>query len=348
MDEKGHTKKLTPQEAYIFLFNPDVEDEGYIPEWVNNIDVNNIPQPDFAHGEHHIETVRSFARVMAVRNRTDEYWIKTIDQAAKYHDISQGYTLDDRVPIGTHQVASAVIAFILTGNKDISDLIELHSYDNILRYSPAIDPEAFQALRILVDADRIANMGYSGLVRSAYYWGYRDNPMQDSPNEIIKNREVCDTRVEQDGLSYDYEDRVRRYCLTNILPYLINNNLLEKAIYHCETNLQRFFGITRKEEAYLRKLAFDPKKLQSALNGDFDYHYFELDRLNDVYNNADNILETNDRYRYLFIRKAILEEEILAECRYIVFTQQHNKNEEFKILTQESIDFLLNKSPWKV
>lgn len=317
-----------PEAVYRHLFGPDPDEglEGWA--WVKNIDVKSVPRPDFPHSLHHIETVRAFSKVMAEVSGLGKYWKNTLNTAAIYHDISLGYT---KVPQGPHPTASSVIAYMLTGNDDVADLILSHNEDDLdLR-----EDEGSKALEILRDADQLALMGYAGLIRNAYYWGFRHELMESDPKEILDTMVLCDPRCNHNGLPQDYEEKVRLFALEQLFPFLIESKQIDRAMAHAQTNIQRFFGSPRLEISFLARLGYDKTMLEAVSK-----KKLKIDNWRFLESYAGEIQEINPKHSYLFIRKPLSDCLIFLICEHIQFLLRHFGEEEAKRSIKKSL-------PWK-
>lgn len=325
-----------PEVVYRYLFNPPLDEP--IEDWVKRIDVEHIPEPDFAHSLHHIETVRSFAKVMVEGSGISEYWKGVIDTAVTYHDISQGITTHNKMPHGPHSVVSAIIAYMYTGSDHVSDLVWSHNEDRL----PAAKDEKSTARVILRDADQLSLMGYSGLIRRAHYWGFRHYFMEEEPEDILQEMILCDPRCTVNGLPEDYEENVRLFCLKNLFPFLIESDQIDRALAHSEANVERFFGSQKLEMIFLSDLKYSRNRLERVQRGGekIPQMLFSL-------NHEEKIQKIDEKYSYLFIRKPLLDGSIIDICKSIQFCLSHYGEEEAK----EAIDKLLNDhqstNPWK-
>lgn len=330
-----------PEAVYKYLnYWPD--DEPVEP-WVKNIDVSSIPKPDFPHSLHHVETVRTFSRVMAKICGLGEYWRNTLDTAAIYHDISQGYTLQEKVPLGPHNVASSVIAYMLTENQDVAELIHNHNDDNLGNIAPETT-EMDTAMQILRDADRLSLMGYSGLIRSAYYWGFRHKLMDQNPKSVLDKMILCDSRCSDEGLPVDYEKKVRHFCLRNLFPFLIKTNQIDRAANQAKTNIDRFFGSHQSKEGFLSQLRWNKTMLEKALKKELRVDEWWL------YAGYSGIVqETSRKYSHLFIEKPLLDRSILEICEAIQFRLTNYGKVKAERLIKELLNgnSALTTDPWE-
>lgn len=320
----------SPKEVYQQI-NGWNEAEEPLEEWVEKIDIENIPKPDFPHSAPHVLAVRSFASVMADTCNLDTEWKEKIDQAAILHDISQGYTVNGTVPIGRHNSASELIAYMLTGDKVICNLVYCHPEDDLSTYG--YDEETMLATAILRDADQLDLSGFTGLLRAAYYWGFRHPLMFQSSDNLLKTASLFDARCDLNGLPNDYEFDVRDFCMKNLFPFLVETNQVDKARSHAINNIYRFFGSGKKEIGFLNHLRFDDKLLEKVSREGFN----NLDLI--VYKGySGSVQETHHKYRHLFIRKPLMDNSIVNTCESIIFYQNDYPTNESREMIERLLD----------
>jgi hypothetical protein len=206
-------------------------------------DLLSIPL-DFPHGPLHIAEVRSLARQLCDDRKLGANLTERIDEEALYHDSGKVFEDLGLLEHKNHNVGSWFIANSLGYPKEFSWELLVHSKDKMPEFYPW---SAF----ILRAADRAAGMGWSGVLRDAYYVGFR-HPYFVEPLKYQKHlvdltnvgdaKEVYVVRVDRhcfpwyayDSLhSTSYERNVRVFFVNEVLPNLnkVQIWLLEKRLY---------------------------------------------------------------------------------------------------------------------
>ena len=272
-----------------------------------------------------------------IKLKLGNYWKDVLDAAVTYHDVSHGSTGSGEIPYGPHAVASSLIAYMITKNKDVADLVYSHNEDKI----PNNHDEKSAAEMIIRDADQLALMGHSGLIRSAYYWGFRHKLMDDEPHKIVSEMKLCDPRCDGGGLPYDHEKNTRLFCLETVFPFLIESRQVDRAKAHSQTNIERFFGSQKLEQNFLAALRYGNSDLEKALKGEFRLSHWNLSF------KAEEIQRIDERYSHLFIRKPLIDFSILQTCEAIEFFLSHFEEEEAKIEIRKLLDGGDETIPWE-
>jgi hypothetical protein len=333
IEKKHRTSRIDindPVAVYKQLFRP-IKDG--IPDYVTYIDINSLPSPDFPHSLHHIETVRNFSVVMADVCKLDTKWRKTLDIAVTYHDVSQGFTIKGPLPIGAHPVSSSLISYMFSENIDASNLIFHHDAE-IIGMNIRLNEEQDTAQRIIRDADRLAHMGYAGLIRAVYYWGFRHKLLETNPEAILQAMVLCDPRCNSNGLPDNHEHRTRLFVLEHVFPFLIETQQLDRAINHVRTNFDRFFGTKKRVENFLGDLERNKSTLKEISCGKA-----EIPDMQHYPARIGNTQKLDSRYSNLFILKPFHDFSILTTCKYILFIQS---NEESPVEAKKRIKGLLD------
>lgn len=97
--------------------------------------------------------------------------------------------------------------------------------------------------RVLRDADRVAGIGETGVIREAYYMGpgFRHPAFtKRTEKEVMEDGLVCDMRY---PLEPDYERGVEEFVYKNVFPYLVKNGLVGEMV---EKLKEHMYGIVGK------------------------------------------------------------------------------------------------------
>lgn len=223
-----------PEIAYKAIFN-----KHSILDRLLELDYQNIPENDFPHSEHHIETVHNYITCIGMHLKLDQDDITLLQQAAIYHDIGNAFVGIKGIGVEEHTDVSAMVAYMATGNLDLATIVLNHDRDltNVLRNAP--DNKLNLFIKILRDADQLAWMGYSGLVRFLYYKGYRTDGMR---GEIESQGHLFDSRCTTEGTPIDVDLNILEIFNNEIIYFLYDNRLVSEAIIHCLQNIDRCIG----------------------------------------------------------------------------------------------------------
>ena len=154
--------EITALTAFEILYDdPDLE----APEWLPALTIKNIPRPDFPHERHHSYTVRHFAVGLGQLLRLSPVDLAKLRLAAELHDMSYGFVVSGQVPYEEHHWAAELLAYMIFRDREVAEGIWDHLFDRLY-------PHVALWVRLLRDADRLAGMGWSGIIREAYYLGF--------------------------------------------------------------------------------------------------------------------------------------------------------------------------------
>lgn len=132
------------------------------------------------------------------------------DRILRLHD--KGYILVEQgiIKPEEHHWGSLLIASVVDPDPRVLYGI-LHHVDDIL------PEDAPYAVRVARDLDRVVGLGYTGVVRLAYYLGF-NHPFLNPGNEteLIKQRILCETYYPD---TEGYEEPAKEFFQTEILPF---------------------------------------------------------------------------------------------------------------------------------
>ncbi len=325
-----------PVSAFRQLFGMP-EDEPVYPA-LQNIDITKLASTDLSHGLSHIECVQSFSKPMLKVLNINEYWRSVIGEAINLHDIDQGYSLDKSKLYGPRQEIAATIAYMLTKNRDVANVIWLHNEDDL---SGILNEELVAAARIVKNADQMDLNEYRGIIRMSPYWGLETKRLKKVQERVLPNLELYDSRCDQDsGLPQDYGLKVRKFCLLNIFPFLVQTNQVEKAKSLALTNIERFFGSSLRDINFLRTVSYQ-NKVNEIQSGKFDLNQRKwMDLVGSIVEGIDQ------KYAHLFIRKPILDAEILEVCNHLAYRRETNAGKDILISSIEYLEEKAAVNPW--
>ena len=167
------------------------------PHTSNIEEILSIPL-DFPHADFHTKQVRLFTHIIG--RGLEDSGIETgatlteLDQIARYHDSGYAFSRTGILHHSQHHYAGAFIASELGFSNVVIEGILHHSSDVIPEDSPF-------AVHIVNTADRCAGMGWTGLIRDAYYLGVR-HPVMDNPDAsedlLVDLRHPADANTEEE------------------------------------------------------------------------------------------------------------------------------------------------------
>lgn len=215
---------------------------------VSSKDVLDFGNSDFPHSEFHRKQVSIYSSWMALELGLGKPEAKTCIYAGTYHDSGLLLARRKGLELGKHQMASLVVAYLTTDDlfdfgvsslRDLSEAIALHSED-------VLPEDAALTTRIVRDCDRVAGMGWTGIVRSAYYLGFRHPSFTKKPQEAVaEDFSLVDMNSPWvDG----YETNVRKFVLENVLPFIKDKGKSHEILYHCLVWSGRFEGMWSKQK----------------------------------------------------------------------------------------------------
>jgi hypothetical protein len=200
-------------------------------------------EPDFPHQAWHTQAVVRDAVYAARLYDLSREEIELTRLVAESHD--EGYRL---VRAGflrpeEHHLGSYLIAKSRYSDLTIAKGALLHNQDVM----PQDVPFAFILVR---DIDRLQSMGWGGVIRAAYYLGFRPVGMtEDDPEKNLKAAALFEERtpdqertktqtrvnnncfpasVEELVMKTDFERRAKIYAWNHIFPFLYQNGTLDK------------------------------------------------------------------------------------------------------------------------
>jgi len=240
------------------MFRADDEITAFLtPQWpgvaeifrkISDEDIKNLLNRslDFPHGEFHRKQVSVYSAWIAREFGLSDAQIKTCLYGGFFHDAGRLLVEQKDSESEKHGVASLLAVFLTTNDlfalgtssvRSLSEAISFHS-ENVLPDNAAL------TTRIVRDCDRVAGMGWSGIIRSAYYLGFRHPSFtKRSQEEVAEDNSICDMgRPWGDG----YEANVREFVLGNVLPYIREKGKISEMLYHCLIWAGRFDGMKNK------------------------------------------------------------------------------------------------------
>lgn len=238
-------------EALLQAIPPEIANK--LDPWVGRIpEILQVPD-DWAHGNIHLMQVAIFGRWIASEldtknSRYNPYNLTPrdyllIQRGALLHDT--GYKFKDILQPNEHHYGSALVAAYLHGDIQLAMGILGHS-NNLL------PPQTPDWVFILRSADRLAGISWTGLIRMAWFEGFRGPHMDHFQRKLFRHLQnpfwdlrhplseeiVVTTRLQYDppqppslvADNTDYEQWPKDYCLKFIFPFLAKNGLVDKFI----------------------------------------------------------------------------------------------------------------------
>lgn len=179
--------------------------------------------PDFAHGPLHVAEVRLIVREIGLGYNFSFARLEEVDQESLLHDEGYKFCKLKLLENDEHHFGSAFIASCLGCNNN--------QILNILRHSLDRDERAAFSPLILRVADRLAGLGWSGVLRELSY-------LSDPVGETIKKTKDLELITDLRGINTlnkvefevgirgfvihypDYEVEIRDFCGVDLFPNL--------------------------------------------------------------------------------------------------------------------------------
>ncbi|MBI2356916.1 hypothetical protein HYV12_02620 [Candidatus Dojkabacteria bacterium] len=272
-----------PREVADFLF-PGEGDIGEIFNWIDSLTRNDLidAKPQFPHDKGHIEMVKMSLEIMANACGLTDLELQNLKLAADLHDISYGLVEAGLVPYEHHNIASMIIAYMRTGNLDVANMVFYHNSDKtglLLNSLKEFEDKSKSLLPVLLrDADQIALLSDSGLIRWAYWLGYRHPDMDKTFPEQKESGTLFDLKNDLTLNDGTYEEKVRETVMKSVIPWIVQNapdSIKTLCQDYFPQNRNRFFSHIDVYKAYLRDLKQNENLYQMALKGHYSIVDFE-------------------------------------------------------------------------
>lgn len=186
---------------------------------------------DWPHGDLHAAQTMDYALVLAEKLGMEPKEKERLEEVASLHDTGYKLVQEGIIKAEGHHYGSYLIARL--------SLDRLAATNIFLHVADVLPEDTPLSARVLRDADRLAGMGWTGIIREAYYLGFRHVYFTIAPEEV-ENFLLYDFRLPP--LPEDYEASPRYFCLNHVGPYLVKNGLQEKMLEGCDRLLERFYG----------------------------------------------------------------------------------------------------------
>jgi len=176
-----------------------------------------LAKPDFPHQKFHDRQVKENAFALAL--------VMGITQERGY-----GFANTGQLEPSDHHLGSWLFALKMyegfEWNKVVAKTVLLHSKDVLPRSAPVY-------AWILQAADRAAGMGWTGILRDAYYLGFRHPNLQ-----VVEKLRSPREREYQDSIA-----AVQKVCYEDAFPFLISHGLASKMVRKYWDHRHQFFGL---------------------------------------------------------------------------------------------------------
>jgi hypothetical protein len=236
-----------PDTEFVEMFGRHQADFWEMFSKISSRDVSDFLhwKSDFPHGEFHRKQVAVYANQVARQLGLPESEIKTCLYAGMFHDLGRNRQFVEKFKGGEdkHSVASLIGAYLIrheSVDSEISSFTALS--DAIAHHSDDVLPkDAPLTTRIVRDCDRVAGMGWSGIIRDAYYLGFRHPRFtRKTQAEVAEDISICDM-----GNTWDdnYEIKVREFVLENVLPFIMEKGKMHEMLHRCSLWIWRYTGV---------------------------------------------------------------------------------------------------------
>jgi len=141
--------------------------------------------------------------------------------------------------------------------------------------------------RIVRDANKLAGLGWTGVIRDSYYHGFR-HPLITKRNEeeIITDAILCDVRYPNE--TDDFEKVVKQFVLRCVYPFISKNNLQSQMLETSWDWVKRYAGvIDRKGNTITDPIIPIAQKLDLKM---LDARFEFIEVLNESINETDTSL----------------------------------------------------------
>ena len=192
---------------------------------------------DFSHQDFHRRQVVLNTQLLAAYCGLSKPEIALAQTAAFFHDLGYGFIAGGHLPPNLHHLGSILRAYRLFDPADFRDFGREMAFEDIARavilHIEDVLPEGTPLwMRIVRDADRIAGIGPTGLIRAAYYEGFTHPAFTErTPREVVQDGIICDLRAPWVNGN---DERPDQFCREVVLPWIIENGkvtvVLEKII----------------------------------------------------------------------------------------------------------------------
>lgn len=200
-------------------------------------------EEDWPHQPWHTEEVVQYVKWMS-----DWAKLPTSDRdkaiaIGEDHDLGYKFVELGALEPAEHHIGSAAISLAKRSDPEIAQGVMIHVKDEISSDFPVW-------MRVPLYADRLAGMGVSGGIRTAWYLGYRDG-------KWFKEGKLYETRHPNlisflpewpvaypiGGFSYnDFEEEQYEYWEANVLPWLVSSGLAGQAALNAKLWVTRYQG----------------------------------------------------------------------------------------------------------
>lgn len=291
MDEENK-RVIENRVAFRKLYDEEFLQKPWVSRIIYLLDTDYLPKPDWAHSTWHTEMVREYAIANASLLPITDRMRQNIERASVFHDLSNPFIDLRLVSISEHHCLAEVITYLLTHDIEISALVYNHNADSSNHFVIPEGSNRYEfhlASKVLRDADQLAFMGWSGLIRKLYYKGYRDPEMYESYASQRCSGNLFDMRLEDGRLPLDYEWKVRRHALESLIPFIAENNLMEYALEHLNYNFYRFFGNQPNGK--------DERKIEGMIYEYRERYFIKMEIEHEIRQILRRLIELKDMYK---------------------------------------------------
>ena len=219
------------REEFARLFPMGLPTDRFIPNTLRTYGAAILTKPDFPHQEFHNRQVKENAFALAwAMGITQKRDLEIFHASYDVHDRGYGFVDTGQLQPSDHHLGSWLIALKMyegfEWNKVVAKTVLLHSKDVLPRSAPIY-------AWILQAADRAAGMGWTGILRDAYYLGFRHPNLQ-----VVEKLKAPWEKGYPKSIA-----AVQRVCYENVFPFLIKNNVVGKMVKKYLDHRDQFFGL---------------------------------------------------------------------------------------------------------
>lgn len=194
---------------------------------------------DFPHRRGHIiECLSNLSHVRWDFGEFDPVGFYLTERTLELHD--KGYVLvkNGLIKPEEHHLGSVLIADKVEPDVRVLYGILHHVDDTLPQGSPLW-------VRMVRDLDRVSTMGYTGLIRLAFYMGFNDPVLNQENEEVLINKRILCEDTFPDPKEYEIEAKI--FFDDQILPFIIEDDKRATEFYlRIHGVIDRFMGDTRR------------------------------------------------------------------------------------------------------